>query len=210
MDTSDKIIIEELNRIVKMQAQENRLLKAKINYLEQELARVTTRKDSNNSSLPPSKDENRPPRTSSLREKSGRKAGGQPGHEGKTLEMTDMPDEIIEHRACFCPECGKDVSDFPFEFFGKRQIIDIPTIKQVVTEHRVYRCQCTCGKVVGSAFPVGVDNAVRYGKNIETLIGYLSVRHYLPFKRLQEMLNDIFAVQISEGGLHWLLNRLGP
>lgn len=208
MKTSDKIIIEELQRIVLMQAQEITRLMKKIDVLERELARYTTRKDSNNSSMPPSKDENRPPRTSSLREKGNRKAGGQPGHEGKTLEMTETPDEIIEHRACFCPECGKDVSNQTFEFFGKRQIIDIPTIKQVVTEHRVYRCKCTCGKVVESDFPVGVDSPIRYGKNIETLIGYLSVRQYLPFKRLQEMLNDIFAVQISEGGLHWLLNRL--
>jgi transposase len=208
MKTSDQIIIEDLKRIILMQAQENALLKARIDVLERELARYTTRKDSNNSSMPPSKDENRHPRTSSLREKSGRKAGGQPGHEGKTLEMTETPDEIIEHRACFCPECGKDVSDLPFELFGKRQVIDIPTIKQVVTEHRVYRCKCTCGKMVESDFPVGVDSPVRYGKNIETLIGYLSVRQYLPFKRLQEMLIDVFAVQISEGGLHWLLNRL--
>jgi len=208
MDTSDHTIIEELKLIVKMQAQENRLLKAKINYLEQELARLNTRKDSNNSSLPPSKDENRPQRTSSLREKGNRKAGGQPGHKGKTLEMTDAPDEIIEHRACFCPECGKDVSNLSFECFGKRQVIDIPVIKQIVTEHRVYRCTCSCGKVVESDFPEGVDSTVRYGKSIESVIGYLSVRQYLPFKRLQELLNDIFNIQISEGGLHCLLNRL--
>lgn len=208
MKTSDQIIIEELKRIVLMQAQENTLLKARIDVLERELARYTTRKNSSNSSMPPSKDENKPPRTSSLREKSNRKAGGQPGHEGKTLEMTETPDEIIEHHSCFCPECGKDVSELPFEFSGKRQVIDIPPIKQIVTEHRVYRCKCTCGKVVESDFPVGVDSPVRYGNNIETLIGYLSVRQYLPFKRLQEMINDIFAVQISEGGLHWLLNRL--
>jgi Transposase and inactivated derivatives len=208
MKTSDQIIIEELKRIILMQAQEISRFMVRIDVLERELARYTTRKDSNNSSMPPSKDENRPPRTSSLREKGNRKAGGQPGHEGKTLEMTETPDEIIEHRACFCPECGKDVSNQSFEFFGKRQVINIPTIKQVVTEHRVYRCKCTCGKVVESDFPVGVDSPVRYGKSIETLIGYLSIRQYLPFKRLQEMLNDIFAVQISEGGLHWLLNRL--
>jgi transposase len=211
MKTSDQIIIEELKRIVLMQAQELAkipLLIARIEVLERELARYTTRKDSNNSSLPPSKDENRPTRTSSLREKGNRKAGGQPGHAGKTLEMTDTPDEIIEHRACFCPECGKDVSNQSFEFFGKRQIIDIPAIKQVVTEHRVYRCTCTCGKVVESDFPVDVDSPVKYGKSIESFIGYLSVRQYLPFKRLQEMLNDIFAVQISEGGLHCLLKRL--
>jgi transposase len=208
MKTSDQIIIEELKRIVLMQAQENTLLKARIDVLERELARYTTRKNSSNSSMPPSKDENKPPRTSSLREKSNRKAGGQPGHEGKTLEMTETPDEIIEHHSCFCPECGKDVSGLPFEFSGKRQVIDIPPIKQIVTEHRVYRCKCTCGKIVESDFPVGVDSSVRYGNNIETFIGYLSVRQYLPFKRLQEMMNDIFAVQISEGGLHWLLNRL--
>jgi transposase len=208
MKTSDQIIIEELKRIVLMQAQENTLLKARIDVLERELIRYTTRKDSSNSSLPPSKDENRPPRTSSLREKSNRKAGGQPGHEGKTLEMIETPDEIIEHRSCFCPECGKNVSDLSFELFGKRQVIDIPTIKQIVTEHRVYQCKCTCGKVVESDFPVGIDSPVKYGKSIETIIGYLSVRQYLPFKRLQEMMNDVFSIQISEGGLHLLMNRL--
>jgi transposase/uncharacterized coiled-coil protein SlyX len=208
MKTSDQIIIEELKRIVLMQAQEITRLMARIDVLECELARYTTRKNSNNSSMPPSKDENRPPHTSSLREKSNRKAGGQPGHEGKTLEMTETPDEIIEHHSCFCPECGKDVSELPFEFCGKRQVIEIPTIKQIVTEHRVYRCTCSCGKIVESDFPVGVDSPVKYGKSIETIIGYLSVRQYLPFKRLQEMMNDVFSVQISEGGLHWLMNRL--
>ena len=208
MKTSDQIIIEELKRIVLMQSQEITRLITQINVLERELARYTTKKDSNNSSMPPSKDENRPPRTNSLREKGNRKAGGQSGHEGKTLEMTETPDEIIEHRACFCPECGKDVSELPFEFSGKRQVIEIPTIKQIVTEHRVYRCTCSCGKVVESDFPAGVDSTVRYGKSIESVIGYLSVRQYLPFKRLQELLNDIFNVQISEGGLHCLLNRL--
>ncbi len=208
MQTPEQIIIDELKRIILMQAQEIKLLKARITDLEQKLERYINRKDSNNSSLPPSKDENRPPRTSSLREKSDRKVGGQPGHEGKTLEMTEYPDEVIEHRSCFCPECGKDLSNQPFELFGKRQVIDIPTIKQIVTEHRVYRCMCACGKMVESEFPDGVDCPVRYGKNIETLIGYLNVRQYLPFKRLQEMLYDLFAVPISEGGLHCLLNRL--
>jgi len=51
--------------------------------MEQQVARFTTRKDSHNSSIPPSKDENRPKRTNSLREKSDKKVGGQPGHEGK-------------------------------------------------------------------------------------------------------------------------------
>jgi transposase len=208
MQTPEQIIIEEMKRIILMQAQEIKLLKARITDLEQKIERYINRKDSNNSSVPPSKDENRPPRTSSLREKSDRKVGGQPGHEGKTLEMTEHPDEVIEHRSCFCPECGNNLTNQSFELIGKRQVINIPTIKQIVTEHRVYRCTCTCGKLVESDFPVGVDSPVRYGKSIEALIGYLSIRQYVPFKRLQEMLHDLFAIPISEGGLHCLLNRL--
>ena len=209
MQTPEQIIIGELQRLILMQAQEIKLLKARITDLERKVEQNNkTRKDSNNSSIPPSKDENRPSRTSSLRKKTGRKVGGQPGHEGKTLEMTEHPDEIIEHRACFCPECGNNLTNQPFELFGKRQVVDIPAIKQIITEHQVYRCTCTCGKMVESEFPVGVDCPVRYGKNIEALIGYLSIRQYLPFKRLQEMLHDLFVIPISEGGLHCLLNRL--
>ena len=116
MEPSDKIMAV-LQRIILMQAKEIAkipLLIARIEIFERELARYKTKKDSNNSSLPPSKDENRPPRISSLREKGGRKTGGQPGHNGKTLEMTNNPDEIVEHHACFCPECGKDISSQPW------------------------------------------------------------------------------------------------
>ena len=73
MQTPEQIIIEELKRIILMQAQEIKLLKARITDLERRLEQYITRKDSNNSSIPPSKDENRPPRTSSLREKSDAK-----------------------------------------------------------------------------------------------------------------------------------------
>jgi transposase len=202
------ITIKELINLVQAQAKTIVRLEAKIDKLEHELEKYKTRKDSNNSSVPPSKDENRVQRTKSLRQKSDRKVGGQPGHEGKTLEMAQTPDEVIEHRVCFCPECGKDLNNQPFEFFGKRQVIDIPQIRQIITEHKVYRCKCTCGKVVESEFPDGIDSPISYGRNIESLVGYLNVRQYLPFKRHQELLHDLMGVKISEGGLHCLLNRL--
>lgn len=69
MEPSDKVIIEDQQRIILMLSRENTQMKARIEVLERELLRYKTRKDSNNSSLPPSKDENRPPRTVSLREK---------------------------------------------------------------------------------------------------------------------------------------------
>ena len=208
MKTTEQLIIEGQKQIIELLMEENRQLKLRLQVVEQQLTKLLTRKDSHNSSIPPSKDENRPNRTNSLREKSGKKVGGQPGHEGKTLEMTANPDELIDHRSCFCPRCGTDVSAMPTEVSEARQVVDIPVIKQIVTEHRVYRHQCTCGHVFESDFPQGVDWSVSYGKNIESLVGYLNVRQYLPFKRLEEMMHDVFGVSISEGGLHSLLNRL--
>ena len=208
MQTPEQIIIEGQKKIIELLLEEIKQLKQRVQEMEQQLSRFTTRKDSHNSSVPPSKDENRCKRTNSLREKSQRKVGGQPGHEGKTLEMSDQPDEIIDHHSTFCPKCGGDVSHIQAEVCETRQVIDIPVVKQVVTEHRVYQYRCTCGHVFQSDFPMDVPWKVSYGKMLESLIGYFSVRQYLPFKRLQELVRDVFGVSISEGGIHCLLNRL--
>ena len=63
-------------------------MKRKQHSLKEKLAKYENPKNSNNSSIPPSKDENRPFKSKSLRKKTGRKPGGQKGHKGTTLEMT--------------------------------------------------------------------------------------------------------------------------
>src|SRR5438105_3423245 len=63
----------------------------RIKMLERQLA-----KDSHNSSLPPSSDRFvRVPK--SLRKKSGKKPGGQPGHRGHSLQQVKVPDEVLIH-----------------------------------------------------------------------------------------------------------------
>ncbi len=80
--------------------------------LMERLAKYENPKNSSNSSMPPSKDENRLFKTKTLREASGKKPGGQPGHEGKTLEMVSIPDQVVVHNPLYCNHCGLDMSHF--------------------------------------------------------------------------------------------------
>ena len=74
----------------------------KIAVLEAKLEKYEHPKNSKNSSIPPSKDENRPVPNQSLREKSGKKVGGQPGHKGYTLEMNSHPTDVVHLYSNFC------------------------------------------------------------------------------------------------------------
>ena len=66
-------------------------LSARVRELEGRL-----RKDSHNSSKPPSSD-GLAKKPKSLRQSGGRKPGGQAGHEGTTLERVATPDVIVQH-----------------------------------------------------------------------------------------------------------------
>jgi transposase len=187
---------------------EVKILRRENIVLKEKLAKYENPKNSNNSSVPPSKDENRPFKSKSLRKKTGRKPGGQKGHEGTTLEMVSDPNEIIDHVPEYCECCGKDLTGIPGEFVERKQVVDLPPIEPVVTEHRVYKKTCTCGHVTMSSFPGGLQAPVSYGPMIESLVGYFHARQYIPFLRMQELFHDIFSVPISEGGIHCLLNRL--
>ena len=54
--------------------------------------RDSAAQNSSNSSRPPSTDKPEQPQPKSLRKKSGRKPGGQPGHPGRTLQFSDTAD----------------------------------------------------------------------------------------------------------------------
>lgn len=175
--------------------------------LGEKLSKYKNPKNSNNSSIPPSKDENRPLKTKSLR-KSGGKVGGQKGREGNTLKMRETPDEIVDYTPDFCGACGSDLQDIPQEFISKRQVVDIPVIQPKYIEHRVYRKECNCGHTTCSSYPQNIKASISYGANTESLVGYLFSRQYMPFDRMREFFNDAFNLPISEGGIHELLKRL--
>src|ERR1700678_2921787 len=67
--------------------------------------------NSSNSGKPPSSDGlKKPPRVSSLRERSGKKTGGQKGHPGETLCQVEKPDATMDHYPEVCAACGEPLT----------------------------------------------------------------------------------------------------
>ena len=193
--------------VIVLRIENKRLLKEN-KQLKERVATLEHKKNSSNSSMPPSSDMVKPKRTQSLRESSGKKLGGQLGHKGKTLKMHTTPDCVKDYYPTICEHCGKDLSEIEADFSGKRQIIDIPPIRQVVTEHRIYSKKCTCGTCTKSKYPQLVKSPVSYGSNIQALVTYLSARQYLPINRIHELFSDVLNVNISEGGICYLLDKM--
>lgn len=179
----------------------------RIKELETENARLKLKKTSRNSSMPPSSDFRKPIRQN-LREKTGRKPGGQPGHEGRTLEMVIDPDEIIDHSPPECENCGRGLEGVAGEIIEKRQIIDIPPIEAIYIEHRSIAKICKCGHCTKGAFPSEVKERIQYGPGIVALIAYFSIRQFIPFLRMKEMLADVLGIFISTGGIRQVLKRM--
>ena len=184
------------------------VLLSKIASLEERLSRYENPKNSRNSSIPPSHDYSRVPKTRSLREPSGKKTGGQPGHEGTTLEMVEKPDEFIKHIPQFCTFCGFDMRHIHAELVECRQEVDLPVIQPVYIEHQMFQKTCTCGKKVVAGFPDGIPPGISYGQNVESLAAYMNARQFVPFHRLAEMFRYVFHIPISEGTLVKAVHRV--
>ena len=178
-------------------------LKEKVIILEGKLQR----KNSTNSSIPPSKDENRVKPNQSLREKTGKKTGGQKGGKGTTLKMYNNVDHIIDHKLDFCTSCGEELVG-THEFIGKRQVVDIPPITPIVTEHRIYSTICQCGKEHTPNYPKEASAPISYGNSVEAAIGYLSVGQYMSMQRIAEFFDQVFNINLSQGTISNKLESL--
>ncbi|MCW8801538.1 MAG: IS66 family transposase [Desulfobacter sp.] len=154
-------------------------------------------KDSHNSSKPPSSNGfKRPPK--SLRKKSGKKAGGQNGHEGATLRQVDNPDKTVIHRSHGKCQCGRCLADARVVGTTKKQVFDLPKkIKVEVTEHQAQTVMCACGKVHTGEFPAGINAPVQYGNGLKALATYFITQQLLPVQRTQQIFKDIFGIELS-------------
>lgn len=186
---------------------ENTFLRKKVDELNNRLAKYETPKNSNNSSMPPSTDFPKQRKTQSLRPSTDKKPGGQPGHKGTTLEMVENPDVVQELKPQDCVACGHHLEAHELVSAGRRQVIDIPPIKPVVTEYQVFTARCLCGHQTTAEYPAGVQTPVSYGDNVQALIAYLNARQYMPIARIAEFLSSVLGLKISTGGVCYLLDK---
>ena len=176
---------------------ENAALRDRVQTLEEQVA-----KDSHNSHKPPSSDGLSKPKPKSLRPKSERPTGGQPGHPGHTLRMAEKPDRIVPHRVERCAGCGRSLAGQAPDRVERRQVHDLPKPKLEVTEHQAEVKTCPCGCVNRATFPPEAAAPVQYGPRVKSVGVYLGEYQLLPFDRLTEIMRDLFACgSFSEGTL---------
>jgi transposase len=154
--------------------------------------------DSHNSNKPPSTNGFRkPPKPKSLREKTGKKSGGQPGNPGKNLMQVENPDHVVVYAPpAVCDDCAAPLPEPVVT--ETRQVFDLPVIRYEVTEHRVLQTVCRCGKLHRGAFPDEVSAPTQYGPRVLAAAVYLTNQQMMPLQRTAETIEDLCGLPVSE------------
>ncbi|HEY8642359.1 MAG TPA: IS66 family transposase, partial [Candidatus Dormibacteraeota bacterium] len=177
----------------------------RIAELERRLGR-----DSSSSSKPPSSDSPyaKKSRDRSLREKTGRKPGKQPGAPGRTLGLPDDPDEVIECAPAECGRCGRDLTGEPAVRTERRQRWDIlPPPPPYITEYRKTTKVCPCCQAASAGLvPADVTGRVVYGPETRAHAANLVCGHHVPVARAALLLRQMAGIRVSTG---WMASVRG-
>lgn len=187
---------------------QNQEFQKQILFLQEEIRFLKNGRKSNTSSTGPSHDIGRS-NQKSLREPSSRKTGGQPGHEGTTLSMKEKADEIVEYRPNFCKQCGEELATDQATLVARKQEIELPPIIPHYIEHQSFACTCKrCGAITISELPERLQANIQYGTRVSAWVAYLSVRQYISYERISELMKDCFNMPISEGTIDNMLKTI--
>lgn len=189
-------IIEPQKRTIAALERRIQQLEVRIRELEALLARY-----SGNSSKPPSSD--RPGAPPPARPKrTGRKRGGQPGHEKHSREL--LPPERVTRtivvKPTSCRRCGYTLSGDDAEPH-RHQVVEVPKVVATVEEYQLHTLGCPrCGITTRATLPLGVP-AGNFGPRLQGIVSVCSGAYRMSKRGIEEMVDDFFGVPISLGSI---------
>lgn len=197
--------IEDQQKIIESQ-------RKRIKELESALA--SSKKNSSNSSKPPSSDIVKPKKgngkNSDGTDSAQKKRGGQKGHDGhfRTAFGDDQIDEIIEHTLTHCPSCGAELQNAARapSVIQQVKIVEKP-IK--IEEHRgmPYWCPgCQCFHY--APMPKEVEHGGLFDAKLTAIVAYMKGVCHASYSTIRKFLRDIIGVKVSRGYLKKILEKV--
>lgn len=196
---------EQLRREGKVTAEVQAVMSGMLMIIELILAifmERTTKKNSGNSSIPPSQTEKDNSSLSAPGSKGkGNKAGGENVRNRRTCETVTVAS--VDH----CDVCGADLGQVACTH-ERRTKIDI--VFEKVVEHvdaEIKQCP-SCARTVKGKFPSDMPGPLQYGLGVQAFIINLLTCQMVALKRAQTLLYSIIDVVIAEATMLQFILRL--
>jgi transposase len=201
--TSESFLSQDLWERIPPEAQAYiRALEARVAALEAmiEQLREQLQQNSRTSSRPPSSD---PPQALAKRPRrapSGRRPGGQPGHEGhaRALVPVEQVAVIIPVKPERCWRCQQSLRGEDRQP-QRHQVTEIPPMPPVVTEYQLHQLVClACGAATRAQMPAAVPTG-GFGPRLQAITALCTGAYHLSKRTTQTMLEDLFGVSLGLG-----------
>ncbi len=164
-------------------------------------------KTPDNSSVPPSRGHKT--NTPACQERDGNTRGKGHGRGGRGLHPD--PDQRVEARATACPHCASALGSSDQKLLAVYDKIELPRAAPIVTRVELYAARCPgCGARVEAPAPAGLEPGSPFGPSIEASAVYLRYEHAIGYQRLSRLFADLSGLQISQGALANLFQRVKP
>ena len=175
-------------------------LEAIVQRLEATVQDLTERlqQDSRTSSRPPSSD---PPQATvkrPRRERTGRRPGGQPGHQGHTRGWVPIEEVgvVVPVKPECCRRCQERLQGEEAQP-QRHQVWEIPPVKPVVTEYQLHQLVCpACGEATRAELPPGVPRG-EFGPRVQAITALCTGAYHLSKRTTQSVLEDLFGVSLG-------------
>jgi transposase len=224
-DPRDALIREQAERIaeqdrqlaqVAVQGERIAALEAMVAGLRDQLEKAlrALSRNSGNSSVPPSSDDQpgrKPPRRerrAAERAAGKRKQGKQAGSPGASMTW-EVPDRTEDHFPDGVCSCGRNLADAADLGVSRSfQQEEVPAASAERVQHDLHEVRCPCGLAHAAPRPAGVpDSALSIGPRLRALAVYLVVFQHVPVERCRLLIADVTGARVSDGFVHSCLAR---